>query len=384
MVEMQLTEHQTMVKNMVREFCRREVQPVAAGYSDREEFPEEVIRKIGDLGVPGMLFPAEYGGSDGDALSFLVALEELARADASVAITVEVAASLCGQLVYKFGNEEQKRRWLIPLARGEKIASFALTEPEAGSDAAGIQTTAVRDGDEWVINGSKSFITNSGTPMTEFAIVAAVTSQGGNGKRAISNIIVPSNTPGFTVGPQYRKLGWRASATHPLYFQDCRVPASNLLGEEGRGLPQFLWSLDIARIAISAMAVGLMDACLDISLHYAQSRKAFGKHLKEFQAIQFKLADMESAVHLGRLATYHTGWLWKSGQPFKKEAAIAKLYTSEAALRVADEALQIHGGMGYMEDGPVARYYRDAKILTIGEGTSEIQRLVIARELGAA
>ena len=383
-METQLNEQQLMLRKTVREFCEQEILPVISDYDLKAEFPAEIIRKIGELGVPGLLFPSEYGGSDGDMVSFLVALEELARADASVAITVEVNATLCGGLLHRFGTEEQKRRWLTPLAKGEMIASFALTEPEAGSDSAAITTTAVRDNDEWVINGSKSFITNSGTEMTGFVIVAAVTSRDEAGKAKISNIIVPSDAPGYSVGPSYKKMGWRASPTHPLYFQDCRVPATSLIGAEGKGLSQFLWSLDIARVAIAALGVGLIQACLDRALSYAQQRRAFGKTLSQFQAIQFNLADMETAAHVGRLPTYPAGSLIQQGLPFGKEAAIAKLFTSEAALRAADQALQIHGGVGFMDDGPVARYYRDAKILTIAEGTSEVQRMIIARELGCA
>jgi short/branched chain acyl-CoA dehydrogenase len=383
-METQLSEQQLMLQKTVREFCEQEILPVISDYDRRAEFPVEIIRKIGEMGVPGLLFPSEYGGSDGEMVSFLVALEELARADASVAITVEVNATLCGELLHRFGTEEQKRRWLTPLAKGEMIASFALTEPEAGSDSAAITTTAVRDNDEWVINGSKSFITNSGTEMTGFVIVAAVTSRDEAGKAKISNIIVPCDAPGYSVGPGYNKMGWRASPTHPLYFQDCRVPATGLIGAEGKGLSQFLWSLDIARVSIAALGVGLIQACLDRALSYAQQRRAFGKTLSQFQAIQFNLADMETAAHMGRLATYHAGSLIQQGLPFRKEAAIAKLFTSEAALRAADQALQIHGGVGFMDDGPVARYYRDAKILTIAEGTSEVQRMIIARELGCA
>jgi alkylation response protein AidB-like acyl-CoA dehydrogenase len=379
-MDIQLNEQQLMVQRAVREFAQREITPVIGQYYDQERFPADIVRKLGELGIPGLMFPSRYGGSDGDFISFLVAEEELARADASVAVTVEVSASMCGKLLDRFGTEEQKQRWLTPLAKGEVIASLALTEPEAGSDAAAIKTTAVRDGDEWVINGSKSFITNSGTEMTAFAIVAARATT--DGKSAISNILVPSGTPGFSVGPAYRKMGWKASATHPLYFEDCRVPATNLVGTEGKGLAQFLWVLDIGRVCIAAMAVGLMQACLDLSLDHAKKRRAFGKNLAEFQAIQFKLADMATQIHLARLAAYSAGALVERGAPFKKEAAMAKLYASEAAMRVVDEAVQIHGGSGYMEDTPVNRYYRDAKILTIGEGTSEVQRGIIARELG--
>jgi len=381
-VNMYLNEQQIMLQKTIRNFCEREVAPFIAKHGFSGEFPYGIIRKIGQMGIPGLLFPAEYGGSGEDTVSFLVALEELARADASVAITVEVNATLCGKLIHRFGSEVQKQLWLTPLAKGEMIASFALTEPEAGSDSAAIATTAVYDNDEWVINGSKSFITNSGTKMSGFVIVAAVTSHDDAGKARISNIIVPTDTTGYSVGPAYNKMGWKSSPTHPLYFQDCRVSANNLLGLEGNGLPQFLWSLDIARVGIAALGVGLIQACLDRALIYSGQRRAFGKTLNEFQSVQFSLADMETAAYLGRLAVYHAGSLIQRDLPFSKEAAIAKLFTSEAALKAADQAMQIHGGLGFMDDGPIARYYRDAKILTIAEGTSEIQRMVIARELG--
>ncbi len=376
-----LNENQLMIRDLVREFADKEIAPHTAGWDEREEFPAAVVRKLGELGITGTAFPEEYGGGGGDALSFMVALEELARADSAVAVTVGVVASLCGQLLLRFGTEEQKRRWLVPLLKGETIAAFGLTEPEAGSDAASIATKAEQVNGHWMVNGSKSFITNAGTPMTAFVIVAAVTGEGREDGR-LSTIIVPSDAPGFSAGPPYRKLGWRASDTRPLYFEDCRVPEENLLGVRGQGLAQLLETLDGARVGLAAMSVGLAEAAMQLAMSHARERRAFGKPISKLQAIQFKLADMAVSVDLARLATYRAAALMDEGKPFKKEAAVAKLYASEAAVRVVDEALQIHGGAGFMEDGPIARLYRDARILTIGEGTSEVQRLVIARELG--
>ena len=381
-MDVSLSENHLMIQQMVREFAAKEIAPYSARWDEDEEFPADVIRKLGALGITGLLTPEEYGGGGGDMLSFVIALEELAKVDSSVAATVEVVGSLCEHLLLNFGTEEQKQRWLVPLAEGKTIAAFALTEPESGSDAAAMTTTADLVDGHWVVNGTKSFITNSGTPMTAFVLVAAVTGHDEEGKKEISTIIVPRDAPGFTVGPLYRKLGWRASDTRPLYFEDCRVPDANILGVRGRGFAQSLSALDVGRVAISAMAVGLAEACLQLSLAHAKQRQAFGGPLSKLQAIQFKLADMAVAVDLARLATYRAAVLLDQGKPFKKEAAIAKLYSSEAALRVVDEALQIHGGLGFMEDGPVARFYRDAKVLTIGEGTSEVLRLIIARELG--
>ena len=381
-MDVSLSENHLMIQQMVREFAAKEIAPYSARWDEDEEFPADVIRKLGALGITGLLTPEEYGGGGGDMLSFVIALEELAKVDSSVAATVEVVGSLCEHLLLNFGTEEQKQRWLVPLAEGKTIAAFALTEPESGSDAAAMTTTADLVDGHWVVNGTKSFITNSGTPMTAFVLVAAVTGHDEEGKKEISTIIVPRDAPGFTVGPLYRKLGWRASDTRPLYFEDCRVPDANILGVRGRGFAQSLSALDVGRVAISAMAVGLAEACLQLSLAHAKQRQAFGGPLSKLQAIQFKLADMAVAVDLARLATYRAAVLLDQGKPFKKEAAIAKLYSSEAALRVVDEALQIHGGLGFMEDGPVARFYRDAKVLTIGEGMSEVLRLIIARELG--
>lgn len=381
-MEFELDETQVMVQRVVREFAAREIAPYAANWDATGEFPTEVIRKLGELGVTGTAFPEDYGGAGGDGLSLIIALEELAKADCSVAVTIEVVASLCGQLLLRFGTDAQKQLCLAPLLRGETIGAFALTEPGAGSDAGGLATRAEHFDGHWVLNGSKAFITNAGTEMTAFALVAARCGSNGDGEKAISTFIVPRGTPGFSVGPPYRKLGWHASDTRPVYFDDCRIPEANLLGEVGKGFAQFLWALDGARVGLAAIAVGLADTCLRLSLDHAKARCAFGQPISKHQAIQVKLADMALALELARLATYRAAALMDQGRPFKKEAAMAKLFASEAAVRAADEALQIHGGAGYMDDGPVARLYRDARVLTIGEGTSEIQRLIIARELG--
>ena len=377
-----LSDDQLMVQRTVRDFVAREIAPYSAQWDEAGEFPPSVMSKLGELGILGLTYPPEFGGSGGDTLSLVLALEELSKVDSSVAITVEVSTSLSGPLLRGFGTDAQKNRWLTPLLQGYTLGSFGLTEPDAGSDARGITTRAELTDGHWTINGAKSYITNSGTSISDFIIVAAVTGANEDGKKEISNIVVPKDTPGLTVGPGYKKIGWRASDTHPLFLEDCHVSEENLLGERGRGLAQFMAVLDGGRVMISAMAVGLAHACLQMSLAHAQQRKAFGKLLSKQQAIQFKLADMAVSVHLSRLATYSAASLIDQGQPHKKEAAIAKLFSTEAALKVVDEAVQIHGGQGFIEDSTVARFYRDAKVLTIGEGTSEVQRMVIARELG--
>ncbi len=377
-----LSDDQLMVQRTVRDFVAREIAPYSAQWDEAGEFPPSVMSKLGELGILGLTYPPEFGGSGGDTLSLVLALEELSKVDSSVAITVEVNTSLSGPLLRGFGTDAQKNRWLTPLLQGYTLGSFGLTEPDAGSDARGITTRAELTDGHWTINGAKSYITNSGTSISDFIIVAAVTGANEDGKKEISNIVVPKDTPGLTVGPGYKKIGWRASDTHPLFLEDCHVSEENLLGERGRGLAQFMAVLDGGRVTISAMAVGLADACLQMSLAHAQQRKAFGKLLSKHQAIQFKLADMAVSVHMSRLATYSAASLIDQGLPHKKEAAIAKLFSTEAALKVVDEAVQIHGGQGFIEDSTVARFYRDAKVLTIGEGTSEVQRMVIARELG--
>jgi short/branched chain acyl-CoA dehydrogenase len=369
-------EHETLRKT-VAEFARDAVAPVIGDYCERAEFPYPIIRQMAEMGLFGLPFPEEYGGMGGDNFALCLAIEELARIDSSVAITLEAAVSLGAMPIYRYGTEEQKRQWLPKLCSGEMLAAFGLTEPESGSDAGGLRTTARLDGDEWVINGTKAFITNAGTDITGLVTVAAVT-----GERETSTVIVPVGTPGFTVSKKYSKVGWSASDTRELSFSDCRVPRANLLGEAGRGYAQFLSILDEGRIAIAALATGLAQGCVDESVTYAKQRHAFGRPIGDNQAIQFKVADMEMRAHTSRLAWYRAAELLARGEPFKREAAIAKLYGSESAVANAREATQIHGGYGFMNEFPVARMWRDAKILEIGEGTSEVQRILIARDLG--
>ncbi|MCC3653861.1 MULTISPECIES: acyl-CoA dehydrogenase family protein [Streptomyces] len=376
-------EHEEL-RRTVEEFAHDVIAPKIGEFYENHEFPYEIVREMGRMGLFGLPFPEEYGGMGGDYLALGLVLEELARVDSSIAITLEAGVSLGAMPVYRFGTEEQKREWLPRMCSGEILGAFGLTEPDCGSDAGGTRTTAVRDGDAWVINGSKSFITNSGTDITGLVTVTAVTGRKPDGRPEISSIIVPSGTPGFTVAPPYSKVGWNASDTRELSFSDVRVPAANLLGEEGRGYAQFLRILDEGRIAISALATGLAQGCVDESVSYARTRRAFGKPIGDNQAIQFKLADMEMRAHTARLAWRDAASRLLAGEPFKKEAALAKLYSSEIAVTNAREATQIHGGYGFMNEYPVARMWRDSKILEIGEGTSEVQRMLIARELGFA
>ena len=383
MVDFRLTEEQEALRKTVEDFARKVVAPRAEHHDETGEFPYEVIAGMGEMGLFGLPFPERYGGMGGDYFALCLALEELARADSSVAITLEAGVSLGAMPVYRFGTEEQRERLLPDLTAGRRLAAFGLTESGSGSDAAGAnRTTARRDGDEWVINGSKSFITNSGTDITSFVTVTAVTGTQADGRKEISTIIVPSGTPGFTVAPKYSKVGWHASDTHELSFDDVRVPAGNLLGERGRGFAQFLSTLDEGRVAIAALAVGLAQGCVDECLRYAAQRTAFGHHIGHYQAIQFKIADMEVRTHTARLAVHDAAARLVAGLPFKKQAAIAKLHASTIAVDNARDATQIFGGYGFMNEYPVARHWRDAKILEIGEGTSEVQRMVIARELG--
>jgi short/branched chain acyl-CoA dehydrogenase len=379
-VDFELTEEQRNFQSLVREFAEDVVAPAAAGYDEREEFPLEVVKRMGELGLFGVPFPEEYGGQGGDLLTLCLCLEEIARWDSSVAITLEAAVGLAASPIFRFGTEEQKRRWLVPMARGEALGAFALTEPGGGSDARAIRTTARLDGDEWVLDGTKAFITNSGTPITSVILVAAVDVEAREGD--VSTIVVPAGTPGLTVGPGYRKVGWRASDTHEVVLEGCRVPADHLLGVRGRGYAQFLETLAEGRIAIGALAVGLTRGCLEESVRYATEREAFGRPIGAFEALQFKIADMKVAVETARLAVLRAAWLRDQGKPFATEASIAKLYASEVATTCAREAVQVHGAYGYIEEFPVARFYRDAKVLEIGEGTNEIQRLLIARALG--
>lgn len=372
------------LRRTVEEFAHDVVAPKIGDYYERHEFPYDIVREMGGMGLFGLPFPEEYGGMGGDYLALGIALEELARVDSSVAITLEAACSLGAMPIYHFGTEEQKRTWLPKLCSGEMLGAFGLTEPECGSDAGGTRTTARLDeaAGEWVINGTKCFITNSGTDITGLVTVTAVTGRSESGKPEISSIIVPSGTPGFTVAAPYSKVGWNASDTRELSFSDVRVPAANLLGERGRGYAQFLRILDEGRIAIAALATGLAQGCVDESLAYAGQRHAFGRPIGSNQAIQFKLADMELRAHTARLSWRDAASRLVHGEPFKKEAALAKLHTSTVAVDNAREATQIHGGYGFMNEYPVARMWRDSKILEIGEGTSEVQRMLIARELG--
>jgi short-chain 2-methylacyl-CoA dehydrogenase len=379
-VDFELAPEQQDLQAAVRAFAEEVVAPAAAEADEREEFPTETVKRMAELGLFGIPFPEELGGQGGDLLSFCLCLEEVARYDSSLAITLEAAVGLAANAVFRFGTDEQKQRWLVPMARGEAIGAFALTEPGGGTDARAVRTTARLDGDEWVIDGSKAFITNSGTPLTSAVVVAALDEQADEGD--LTTIVVPAGSAGMTVGPPYRKVGWRASDTHEVSFERCRVPADHLLGERGRGYAQFLETLADGRVAIAALSVGLARGCLEESVRYAGEREAFGEPIGSFEALQFKIADMKVGVDTARLAYQRAAWLRDRGRPFATEASIAKLYASEVAVSAAREAVQVHGGYGFVEEFPVARFYRDAKVLEIGEGTSEIQRLLIARALG--
>ncbi|MFI7668832.1 acyl-CoA dehydrogenase family protein [Nocardia sp. NPDC049526] len=365
----------------VRDFAKSVVAPVAAEHDANHTFPYEVVAGMADMGLFGLPFPEEYGGMGGDYFALCLALEELGKVDQSVAITLEAGVSLGAMPIYRFGNDKQKQEWLPQLTSGRNLAAFGLTEPGAGSDAGGTRTTAVADSGEWVINGSKQFITNSGTDITKLVTVTAVTGQSG-GKKEISTILVPTDTPGFVAEPAYNKVGWNASDTHPLSFTDVRVPEENLLGERGRGYANFLRILDEGRIAIAALSVGAAQGCVEESVRYAKEREAFGQAIGRNQAIAFKIARMEARAHAARTAYYDAAALMLAGKPFKKEASIAKLVASEAAMDNSRDATQIFGGYGFMNEYAVARHYRDSKILEIGEGTTEVQLMLIGRELG--
>jgi butyryl-CoA dehydrogenase len=381
-MDFRLSDEHESLRKTVEDFARQVVAPQAEASDESGEFPYAVVRQMGDMGLFGLPFPEEYGGMGGDYLALCLAIEELARADSSVAITLEAGVGLGAMPIFRFGNEEQKKEWLPRLCAGTALGAFGLTEPGGGSDAGATRTTAVLEGDDWVINGTKAFITNSGTSMTEVVTVTAVTGEVAGGRKEISSILVPVPRQGFSVSNKYSKVGWHASDTRELSFEDCHVPAANLLGERGRGYANFLSILDEGRIAISALAVGLAQACVDESVKYAKERMAFGKNIGAYQAIQFKIADMEMKTHVARLAYYDACARLMAGQPFKREAAIAKLYSSTIAVDNAREATQIFGGYGFMNEYPVARHWRDSKILEIGEGTSEVQRMLIARDLG--
>jgi len=374
-------EYQQLAKT-VADFAKTVVAPVAAEHDANHTFPYEVVAGMADMGLFGLPFPEEYGGMGGDYFALCLALEELGKVDQSVAITLEAGVSLGAMPIYRFGNEAQKQEWLPQLTSGKSLAAFGLTEPGAGSDAGGTKTTAKFDSGEWIINGNKQFITNSGTDITKLVTVTAVTGVKDGGKKEISTILVPTTTPGFTAEPAYNKVGWNASDTHPLTFADVRVPEENLLGERGRGYANFLRILDEGRIALSALSVGAAQGCVDESIKYAKEREAFGRPIGHNQAIAFKIARMEARAHVARTAYYDAAALMLSGKPFKKQASIAKLISSEAAMDNARDATQIHGGYGFMNEYAVARHYRDSKILEIGEGTTEVQLMLIAREAG--
>ena len=378
-MNLDLTDDQRRMRDLVREFARNEVEPGAADRDRTRAFPLDVVKKMGELGLFGLPIAPEYGGLGADALTWALVMEELGRADSSVAVTLSVASGLAGGMVARYGTADQQERWLPPIAAGEMLAGFALTEPSGGSDVKAMRTTARLDDGSWTIDGSKAFITNSGTPITGFLVVACRTD---DPPHDVSTIIVPADTDGLVIGSEYEKMGWRSTDTHEVVFQGCRVPVANLLGERGRGLRQCLASLDDGRIAIAAISVGLAQACLDASLRYAQEREAFGRPIGSFEAIAFKLADMRASIDAVRLLTWQAAWTKDQGRDYAAAAAAAKLHASDVANVCAREAIQIHGGYGYTEEFPVSRYYRDAKILEIGEGTSEILRLVIARDLG--
>jgi alkylation response protein AidB-like acyl-CoA dehydrogenase len=375
----ELTSEQEELKRLVRQFALDKVAPRAEEMNARHEFPVDLVRQMGDMGLFGLPFPEEYGGSGGTFLDLCLAIEEIGRVDQSLGITLEAAVGLGASPIWEFGTEEQKQKYLPQLASGQKLAGFGLTEPGGGSDAGGLRTTAKRDGDHWVINGSKQFITNVGTEISEFVTITAVTN---DNPRAVTNFIIPTGTPGYTIGNGYRKVGWHASDTRDLYFEDVRIPAENQLGDEGRGFANFLKILDGGRIAISALAVGSIQGCIDECVRYAHEREAFGKPIGAYQTIAFKIADMQVQVELARHAYYYAAWLLMNGKPFKRAASIAKLYSTEAAVTAAREACQIFGGYGFTTEYPVGRFYQDAKILEIGEGTSEVQRMLISRDLG--
>ncbi len=371
------TEEQDAFSRVVRDFAERTIAPRAEDWDRERAFPTDVVLAMGELGLFGLPFPAEYGGSGADFTTVCIAIEELARVDSSIAITLEAAVGLGAAPIARYGTEQQREAWLPDLCAGRALAAFGLTEADGGSDARSTRTRAVLDGDEWVIDGEKAFITNSGTPITSVITVTART-----GDDEISTVVVPAGTPGLDVGPPYRKLGWHASDTHPLTFDGCRVPEANLLGDRGDGVRQFLAILDDGRIAIAALAVGLAQACLEHSVRYAGERVAFGRPIGANQGVAFRCADLAVLVESARLLTYKAAWLKDTGRPFKQAAAMAKLYATEAAVDAARHATQVFGGAGYLDETPVSRFYRDAKVLEIGEGTSEIQRIVISRGLG--
>ena len=372
------TEEQRMFRRMVREFAEREIAPRASEIDQTDEFPWDIFHRMGELGLYGLPFPEEYSGSDAGYTCLVIALEEIARVSGSMAITLDAQTSLCSEPIYLFGNEEQKQKYLVPLAQGEKVGCFGLTEPQAGSDAGATRTRAVRDGDEWVINGQKIFITNGS--IADVIVITAMTDPE-KGTRGISSFIVEKNTPGYQPGRDEDKMGLRGSVTSELFFENCRVPAENLLGKENEGFKQFLVTLDAGRVAIAAMAVGLAQGAFERAVAYAQEREQFGQPIAKFQAVQWMLVDAATEIEAARLMIYRAAWLREQGKRFTKEAAMAKLFASEVSERTCHHAIQIHGGYGYVREYEVERMYRDQRLCAIGEGTNEIQRLVIARQV---
>jgi len=381
--QLELTDEQRAIRDLARDFCEGEVRPHAAEWDEHHLFPYDAVAKMGHLGFFGLTVPEEHGGSGGDFTSLCLAIEEISRGDTGLGITLEAAVGLGISPIVRFGSDTQKAKYLPDLAAGKRLWAFGLTEPQGGTDAGSPKTRARLENGEWVINGSKAFITNPGTDISWGVTATATSGDGGaDGRREISTIMVEKGTPGYVIDPPYRKLGWHSSDTHRLTFDECRVPEENLLGTRGRGYAQFLSTLEAGRIAIAALSVGLAQACLDESLAYARERTSFGVPISKHQAIQFKLADMAMEVHLSRLATYHAARLWDAGRSCAMEAASAKLFASETSKRACDQAIQIHGGMGFMEESPVARFWRDVKVNEIGEGTSEVQRMLLAKHLG--
>ncbi len=381
-MDFSLTSEQTLIRDTCRDFGRQVVAPRAEEMDRTGAFPYDIVEQMADLGLLGLPFPEQYGGAGGDTVSYALAVEEISRADASTGITMAAHVSLGATPFYLFGSEEQKERYLTPLAQGKRLWSFGLTEPEAGSDAGSPRTRAeLRDG-SWVVDGSKVFITNSGTEMSGGVTITAVTGKDARDRPEISNIIIPKGTPGYNIAPPYHKMGWRASDTHELSFQECAVPEENILGPRGLGYRQFLPVLDGGRISVAALSVGLAQACYDAAFAYATERRQFGQPISKFQAISFKLVDMATDIEMARLMTLKAAWEKDAGKDFRATAGMAKLYASEAATRAANQAVQIHGGYGFMDEYAVSRYFRDCKVNEIGEGTSEVQRLVLAKLLG--
>ncbi len=377
-MDFELTEEQRMFRRMVRDFSEKEIAPRAEEIDETDRFPDDLFRRMGELGILGLPFPEEYGGSGGEYTSMVIALEEIARVSGSMAITLDAHTSLCCEPIYLFGTEEQKRKYLVPLARGEKIGAFGLTEPQAGSDAGATRTHAVRDGDEWVINGQKNFITNGS--IADVVVITAKTDLE-KGTRGISSFIIEKGTPGFQPGRDEKKMGLKGSVTSELFFEDCRIPADNLLGKENEGFKQFLVTLDAGRVAISAMAVGLAQGAYERAVAYAQERVQFGQPIAKFQAVQWMIADTATEIEAARLLVQRAAWMRERGMRFTKEAAMAKLFATDMSERACRKAIQIHGGYGYVQEYEVERMYRDQRLCAIGEGTNEIQRLVIARQV---